>query len=206
MLALRTPRLIRTQFSTRHVVCNIPYGPHAAHRLDIYPPLALSAAESGGTLSPVLVFVHGGAWSSGSKFLYKMVGRYFQTRGVAVIILGYDYYPRANTQGQIEQVIFTYAYAAQKLGCLPFFQFDALNSRRQITKAGVMRLFRYAWHCNGCICTWQSTVVTQRACFYVATAQALMWYRSLSCKKHLQWYSSIVSLLSIVPYFSHIFM
>lgn len=133
LLALRTPRLIRTQFSSHHVVCNVPYGPRAAHRLDIYPPLAQSspsAEASGGTLSPVLVFLHGGAWSSGSKFLYKMVGRYFQARGVAVILLGYDYYPRANTQGQIEQVLscLSALVLLRNVGVfLFFFQLDILN-------------------------------------------------------------------------------
>ncbi len=44
------------------------------------PPLVLSSASAGragggGVLSPVVVFIHGGAWGSGYKLMYRMFGR-----------------------------------------------------------------------------------------------------------------------------------
>lgn len=55
-------------------------------------------------LAPVLIFVHGGAWSSGSRFMYRMVGRCFQQRGILTVILGYSYYPHQDTIGQMDQI------------------------------------------------------------------------------------------------------
>ena len=59
------------------------YGPSAHHRLDVY--------ESSGRRKdvPVIIFVHGGAWSSGSKRVYRLVGQRIAEAGFTCCVLGY---------------------------------------------------------------------------------------------------------------------
>ncbi len=57
------------------------------HRLDLYLP---PAAEK---KPPLLLFVHGGAWTSGSKDLYAALGRAYAGRGIAVAAANYRLSP-----------------------------------------------------------------------------------------------------------------
>ena len=50
-------------------LCDVAYGDDsAAQCLDIL-------GDGDGALGPVVLFVHGGAWATGSKLLYRLVGR-----------------------------------------------------------------------------------------------------------------------------------
>jgi acetyl esterase/lipase len=51
----------------------------------------LSTPEKGW---PLVVFVYGGAWSSGSKDLYALVPTHIRAAGHAVAIVNYTLYPR----------------------------------------------------------------------------------------------------------------
>ncbi|MBG1232108.1 alpha/beta hydrolase [Aestuariivirga litoralis] len=62
---------------------DLPYGPHYRHKLDIYTP-----TEGTGPW-PVVVFVHGGAWSYGSKNSYEFVGRAFAAKGYVAVLPSY---------------------------------------------------------------------------------------------------------------------
>lgn len=53
-----------------------------AHTLDLYLP-------RGEHNPPLLVFVHGGAWISGSKAAYSRVGQFFAGRRIATAVLNY---------------------------------------------------------------------------------------------------------------------
>ncbi|UPL48843.1 alpha/beta hydrolase [Hymenobacter sublimis] len=59
------------------------------HRLDVYAPKASSA-----TLRPVVVFIHGGNWNSGSKNLYSFIGRRLAKQGVVAVIINYRLAPQ----------------------------------------------------------------------------------------------------------------
>jgi acetyl esterase/lipase len=52
------------------------------HKLDIYTP-------KGQKDFPVLMFVHGGAWKSGNKAMYAMLGTTFAKQGIGVAIINY---------------------------------------------------------------------------------------------------------------------
>ena len=81
---------------------NLRYGPHPRHTLDLYA----SHAEGGeGQLSPVVVFTHGGAWGSGNKLMYSLIGSFFDEhcRCVAVVH-GYRTYPDAGAEGQVDDL------------------------------------------------------------------------------------------------------
>ena len=73
------------------------------NRLDLYTP--------GGTDWPVLVFAHGGGWSSGDKALtvggkevYRNIGRYFAERGIGTAVINYRLLPGVHWRTQINDV------------------------------------------------------------------------------------------------------
>ncbi|MCY7352531.1 MAG: alpha/beta hydrolase [Cytophagaceae bacterium] len=59
------------------------------HQLDVYAPRRKPA-----TLQPVVVFVHGGAWNSGSKNIYSFIGRRLAKQGVVAVIINYRLSPQ----------------------------------------------------------------------------------------------------------------
>ena len=62
----------------------VRYGPGSQHRLDLY-----DAPPSAGAGAPVMIFVHGGAWSSGNKAFYCLFGRRMALSGCTCCVLGY---------------------------------------------------------------------------------------------------------------------
>jgi len=67
---------------------DISFGPDPRQRLDIYRPGRMSAP------APVLVFFHGGGWDSGSKDLYRWVGRALAAQGFVVVVPDYRLVPQ----------------------------------------------------------------------------------------------------------------
>lgn len=73
-----------------------PYGPAALQKLDVYHhPLPHN------NLRPVVLFVHGGAWSHGSKEIFRMVGKQFRKEGFVGVNMNYRRYP--NSASVIDQ-------------------------------------------------------------------------------------------------------
>ncbi len=79
------------------------------HRLDLFVPEA--AGNPHPRPWPVLVFVHGGGWTSGDKGLrtggadvYANIGRYFAARGVGVAVISYRLQPAFDWRDQVEDV------------------------------------------------------------------------------------------------------
>lgn len=72
---------------------SVSYG---ANRLDIFPTSGISA--------PILIFVHGGAWSMGSRKSVGSKAKYFTKNGYVFISVSYTLYPRANAKTQSLQV------------------------------------------------------------------------------------------------------
>ena len=68
---------------------DVSFGPGARDRMDIYR----SETPKAGT--PVLVFVHGGSWDSGSKDIYKFLADGFTQFGYDVVVPNYRLYPDA---------------------------------------------------------------------------------------------------------------
>lgn len=60
----------------------IPGGEVGRRRLDLYLPKGASAP-------PLLLYIHGGAWVTGSRAGYSGLGRAFTRQGVAVAVIGY---------------------------------------------------------------------------------------------------------------------
>lgn len=80
---------------------DIPYGPDARHRLDLFLP-------SGKPGWPTAIFIHGGSWNSGDKNLkvggadvYGNIGRYLAAQGIGVAVINYRLQPSAGWRDQV---------------------------------------------------------------------------------------------------------
>ncbi len=101
---LLKPSLAALFFRREGRVYDVSYGSAPRQRLDVFvPTVAASAGTEGsdrcrsGLRMPVLLFVHGGAWGSGNKFLYRLVGECFRGAGFVTVVANYRLYPEART-------------------------------------------------------------------------------------------------------------
>jgi acetyl esterase/lipase len=78
------------------------------HVLDIYEPKGLSNA-------PVLIFIHGGGWTSGDKNLYPYLGRAFASQGFTTAIINYRLTPEVMHPGHIEDVARAFAWVYRNI-------------------------------------------------------------------------------------------
>lgn len=77
---------------------DVPYVPAAAadfdpkgHLLDVYQPNKPAPTAAG---YPVVLFIHGGSWNSGSKGFYSFIGRRLAKQGVVAVIINYRLAPQ----------------------------------------------------------------------------------------------------------------
>lgn len=87
----------------------VAYGPLPQHRVDIFEPPASSKPAS----NDCVLFVHGGAWGSGSRLIYRLVGERIAAEGYTCLVVGYRRYPRANMDEQIKDVGLALRWAAE---------------------------------------------------------------------------------------------
>jgi acetyl esterase/lipase len=74
----------------------LAYGPLPRHRLDIYAPNTLTPD------APVLLFLHGGGWVSGSRADYGFVGVALARLGALVAVADYRLWPEAGFPAFVE--------------------------------------------------------------------------------------------------------
>ena len=72
---------------SRKTARDVPYGPVARQKLDIYAP-----AKSEGPL-PVVFFIYGGSWSDGDRKNYDFAGRALAAQGFVTVIADYRVLP-----------------------------------------------------------------------------------------------------------------
>ncbi|HLI26498.1 MAG TPA: alpha/beta hydrolase [Chloroflexota bacterium] len=70
----------------RQTLTDLAYGDDARQRLDLYVPASVEPV-------PVLLFVHGGAWSSGDKSQYAWLGVQLAQQGLLVAVTNYRLSP-----------------------------------------------------------------------------------------------------------------
>ena len=87
------------------------FGPSPAQKLAVYAPAQGSAPL------PVLLFIHGGSWSSGNPDDYGFVARALVPEGFIVVVAGYRLFPEARFPAMLEDaagaVAWTRANAAR---------------------------------------------------------------------------------------------
>lgn len=84
---------------------DIAYGPLPRHRLDLYTP------RDGAGDAPLVVFLHGGAWRSGSKDTYGFLGEAFASRGIATAVPNYRLYPEVRFPAFVEDCALAMGWA-----------------------------------------------------------------------------------------------
>jgi acetyl esterase/lipase len=80
---------------------NLAFAPGARGKLDVYAPKAAAAAAPGAGL-PVIVWIYGGSWNSGSKDGYGFVGRALAARGFVVVVPDYRVVPEVRFPAFLE--------------------------------------------------------------------------------------------------------
>jgi len=86
------------------------------HRLDLFLPEASAGW-------PVLVFVHGGGWTTGDKSLrvggrdvYGNIGRFYAARGIGSAVISYRLQPGVEWSAQVDDVAHALAWVHQHIG------------------------------------------------------------------------------------------
>lgn len=87
--AFYTPRLAAQDRRGVTLTSDLPYGPHARHRLDVYQPAAPGANR------PVLLFLHGGGFIRGDKADRANLGWWGARQGLVTVLANYRLAPEA---------------------------------------------------------------------------------------------------------------
>lgn len=80
----------------RRVAHDVPYGALSRQRLDVYAPTASAGRR------PVIVFLYGGSWSSGSKDDYQFMGAALAAQGFVAVLPDYRLVPSVRFPDFIE--------------------------------------------------------------------------------------------------------
>ena len=88
-------KVLNTLAPSRLVADGLPYGDGARRTLDIYRP-------DGKGPFPVLVFLYGGSWDSGSRSIYRFLGGAFAENGFLTVIPDYRLYPEVLFPGFLQ--------------------------------------------------------------------------------------------------------
>jgi acetyl esterase/lipase len=81
------------------------------HRLDVYTP----RKKAPGPL-PVVIFIHGGRWNSGSKNLYTFIGRRLVRQGMVAVILNYRLAPQVQVPQMADDCARALAWTVAHIG------------------------------------------------------------------------------------------
>ncbi len=90
---------------------NISYGTGPQHRLDVYVPDQAAAKPR-----PLVVFWHGGRWSSGDKADYRFVGAALAELGFVAVLPNYRHYPDVKMPGFMDDAACAGRWAAAHAG------------------------------------------------------------------------------------------
>ena len=85
---------MKTRLSTQK------YGAAERHLIDVFP--ARSARRTPAQPAPILIYLYGGSWKSGSRKIYRFLGRSYAARGYCVAIPDYRLFPEAPFPGFVE--------------------------------------------------------------------------------------------------------
>ena len=80
-----------------YVATSAPDFDKQGHLLDVYSP---KKTASGATGYPVVLFIHGGSWTSGNKNFYSFVGRRLAKQGVVAVVINYRLAPAVHVPEQ----------------------------------------------------------------------------------------------------------
>jgi acetyl esterase/lipase len=102
--------LVPKDSGSRLVMSDVAYGPFPRQKLDVYAPV-----NGQGNL-PVVVFVHGGSWNSGSKEPYEFVGRALAARGFLTLVINYRLHDEKPFPSFVEDTALALDWATKRAG------------------------------------------------------------------------------------------
>jgi acetyl esterase/lipase len=111
-LAACTGAQILNATISRHgvtVTQDVTYGDLPREKLDVYRPEGVSHA-------PVVVFIYGGSWNSGSKAMYPFVAETLARRGNIVVVPDYRLYPQIRYPAFLQDCARAVAWTQAHLG------------------------------------------------------------------------------------------
>ncbi len=115
VLEAYSPVLARVPSEGIEVRRDLPYGPHARHRLDVY-------RRDGTRGAPIVMFFHGGAFIRGEKDatieIYGNVSRYFARHSLVGLNVEYRLAPEAAYPAGAEEVARAVAWAKENAAVL----------------------------------------------------------------------------------------
>lgn len=102
--------LIPQDGGTTLVARDVTYGPDPRQKLDIYVPANAT------TSTPVIVFVYGGSWNSGSKQDYGFAARAFASRGFTTVVFDYRLVPEVRYPAFVDDTAKAVAWTHRTIG------------------------------------------------------------------------------------------
>ncbi|GAQ90293.1 alpha beta-hydrolases superfamily protein [Klebsormidium nitens] len=101
-----------------NVVKDLPYGDKEREKLDIFTPSIMDQNRRSASNQkwPVVLFVHGGVWSSGEKWQYSPLGARLAHEGCVAAVISYSLFPDVLATEQSEQVSSALDWVFQNIG------------------------------------------------------------------------------------------
>lgn len=94
------------------LVADVPYGTGPQQRLDIYRP------RRRGSPAPVIVFLYGGRWQSGSREEYRLLGDALTGEGVVAVVPDYRRYPEVRFPVWVEDAARAVRWVRDSIGTM----------------------------------------------------------------------------------------
>ena len=101
---------------------DVAYGPGDRQRFDVYVPGNSLDETDKGSGSPLVIFIYGGSWNSGSRREYRFAGEALAAQGFTVMVVDYRLYPDVRYPGFLEDCARAVGYGlehARELGADP---------------------------------------------------------------------------------------
>lgn len=91
------------------LVEGVRYGEQPRQQLDVYSPQGLDRP------APVLVFLYGGRWQTGSREIYRLLGDALTRRGIVTVVADYTLYPDTIFPGWVEEAATAVAWTRDSI-------------------------------------------------------------------------------------------
>jgi acetyl esterase/lipase len=92
---------------------HLRYGRSPRAFLDVHCPATADAAAP----APVVLFVYGGGWSSGSRWMYTLVAGRLAALGHVVVVIDYTLYPAGYVDHMLDDVADALAWTQREIRC-----------------------------------------------------------------------------------------
>ena len=95
-----------------YIAASAPDFDKERHILDVYSPQKAAPNAAG---YPVVLFIHGGSWTSGNKNIYAFIGRRLAKQGVVAVVINYRLAPAVHVPEQAADCARALAWTEQNI-------------------------------------------------------------------------------------------